>query len=374
MPLLIHVPVFGIIQLGLGLQFSIFPVIGLMKVRKAGSMTIMGIFIALFLVMMFPPMALIAVCAVVVELLVFAIFRSYKNDWACVMAGTLYMPLTVPLLYLYYNVNYTVTGAENEAVSMFLGATDPWVIVGMTAAIVALCFVGSVIGMIISRFFRFKTKLYPLIAITASLFVIIFGLVAARNENLCWYLLGVLAWLCIFGCFKGVLKMLPAFVVFGGAFAGIAYASAGGDFAAALSMLNRFGALFLGVALSMSVAAVRMTRSLSQVHTPRAITLGMLISMSFVPMLKGEIGRVREAMKTRGAGSVLNPKILYRAFLVPFVMRLVNISDTLALSVETRGFTLGGSLYSIYKKEYPALSDVLFIFGIVAGAVLVVVL
>ena len=214
-------------------------------------------------------------------------------------------------------------------------------------------------------FFRFKTKLYPLIAITASLFVIIFGLVAARNENLCWYLLGVLAWLCIFGCFKGVLKMLPAFVVFGGAFAGIAYASAGGDFAAALSMLNRFGALFLGVALSMSIAAVRMTRSLSQVHTPR---------MSFVPMLKGEIGRVREAMKTRGAGSVLNPKILYRAFLVPFVMRLVNISDTLALSVETRGFTLGGSLYSIYKKEYPALSDVLFILGIVAGAVLVVVL
>ncbi len=151
MPLLIHVPVFGIIQLGLGLQFSIFPVIGLMKVRKAGSMTVMGIFIALFLVMMFPPMALIAVCAVVVELIVFAVFRSYQSDWACVLAGTLYMPLTVPLLWLYYNVNYTVTGAENEAVTMFLGATEPWVIALMTAAIAALCFVGSVIGMLISR-------------------------------------------------------------------------------------------------------------------------------------------------------------------------------------------------------------------------------
>ena len=223
-------------------------------------------------------------------------------------------------------------------------------------------------------FFRFKTKLYPLIAITASLFVIIFGLVAARNENLCWYLLGVLVWLCIFGCFKGVLKMLPAFVVFGGAFAGTAYASAGGVFQAALLILDRFGPLVLGVVLSMSIAAVRMTRSLSQVHIPRAITLGMLISMSFVPMLRGEIKRVREAMKTRGAGSVLNPKILYRAFLVPFVMRLVNISDTLALSVETRGFTLGGCLDSVYKKEYPAISDVLFLLGIVAGAVLVVVL
>ncbi len=223
-------------------------------------------------------------------------------------------------------------------------------------------------------FFRFKTKLYPLIAITASLFVIIFGLVAARNENLCWYLLGVLAWLCIFGCFKGVLKILPAFIVFGGTFAGIAYASAGGDFAAALSMLNRFGALFLGVALSMSIAAVRMTRSLSQVHTPRSVTLGMLIAMSFVPMLKGEIKRVREAMKTRGAGSVLNPKILYRAFLVPLVMRLVNISDTLALSVETRGFALGKVRYTIYKKEKIALSDIVFVLGLIAGAVLVIVL
>ena len=223
-------------------------------------------------------------------------------------------------------------------------------------------------------FFRFKTKLYPLIAITASLFVIIFGLVAARNENLCWYLLGVLAWLCIFGCFKGVLKILPAFVVFGGAFAGIAYASAGGDFQAALSMLNRFGALFLGVALSMSIAAVRMTRSLSQVHTPRSVTLGMLIAMSFVPRLRGEIKRVREAMKTRGAGSILNPKILYRAFLVPFVMRLVNISDTLALSVETRGFALGKVRYTIYKKESLAISDIVYVLGLIAGAVLVVVL
>ena len=223
-------------------------------------------------------------------------------------------------------------------------------------------------------FFKFKPRLYPLVAVAASLFVIVFGLVAARGANTGYYLIGAFVWICLFGCLKGCLKMIPAFVVFGGAFAGIAYASAGGDVGAAVSMLNRFGALFLGVALSMSVEAVRMTRALSQVRTPRALTLGMLISMSFVPMLKGEIGRVREAMKTRGAGSVLDPKIFYRAFLVPFVMRLVNISDTLALSVETRGFTLGGGLYSVYKKEYPALSDALFVVGLAAGAVLTVVL
>lgn len=162
MPLLVNVPVFGIVQLGLGLQFSIFPVIGLMKVRKAGSLTLMGIFIALFLLLMFPPMALIALCAIVAELLVFAVFRSYKSDWACVFAGTLYMPLTTPLLLLYYNVFYSATGDENFMVAMYildnsyraelgLDPVNGWVIAGIILAIVALCFIGSVVGMLISR-------------------------------------------------------------------------------------------------------------------------------------------------------------------------------------------------------------------------------
>ena len=37
MPLLVNVPLFGIVQLGLGLQFSVFPVIGMMKVRSAAA-------------------------------------------------------------------------------------------------------------------------------------------------------------------------------------------------------------------------------------------------------------------------------------------------------------------------------------------------
>lgn len=50
MPFVINVPVFGIVQLCLGLQFSIFPVIGMMKVRKPGSLFLQSIFIAVFLV------------------------------------------------------------------------------------------------------------------------------------------------------------------------------------------------------------------------------------------------------------------------------------------------------------------------------------
>ena len=217
-------------------------------------------------------------------------------------------------------------------------------------------------------------KLYPLVAVLAGLFIIVFGLIMASELLLCSIFLGaVFVWLLLFGCGRACLRIVPVFVVVAGIFFGIFY-GATGTVNSGWAMANRFGAVFLAIVPGMSVAPVRMTRSLSQIHTPRSVTLGMLIAMSFVPMLKGEIKRVREAMKTRGAGSVFNPKILYRAFLVPLVMRLVNISDTLALSVETRGFALGKVRYTIYKKENIALSDIVFILGLTAGAVLVAVL
>ena len=159
MPLLVNVPLFGIIQLGLGVQFSLFPVIGMMKVKKPFALLLQSMFISIFLVFMFPPMVLLIVCALVAELLTLLIFRGYKNDWACVFAGTLYMPLTLPLLYMYYNVFYTVSGEEKAAVSMFIGGGNVGLTVGISFAVVAVCFVGSVIGMVIARELKKAGKL-----------------------------------------------------------------------------------------------------------------------------------------------------------------------------------------------------------------------
>jgi hypothetical protein len=159
MPLLVNVPVFGIIQIGLGLQFSIFPVIGMMKVRKPGALLLQSVFISVFLVFMFPPMVFIIACAFIAELVVLLFFRGYKNDWACVLAGTLYMPLTIPFLFMYYNVFYSVTGSEKAAVSMFIGSGNVGYIIGISVAVIAICFVGSVVGMIIARELRKAGKL-----------------------------------------------------------------------------------------------------------------------------------------------------------------------------------------------------------------------
>lgn len=104
------------------------------------------------------------------------------------------------------------------------------------------------------------------------------------------------------------------------------------------------------------------------------LTLGMMITLTFFPLLGGEVKQVREAMKTRGAGSFFSPQIFYRAFLIPLVIRLVNISDTLALSVETRGFTKDADACSVYKTVTLRATDIVFLLAVLAGCVLVVVL
>lgn len=223
-------------------------------------------------------------------------------------------------------------------------------------------------------FLKYKKNFYPLFAVLSALLIMVFGLVSARSINGSYFLIGAFAWLIIFGCYKQCLKVLPMFIVFGGFFALIAYLTSDKNPVSALAMANRFGAVFLAIVPGMSIHAVAMTRNLSALHTPRGITLGMLIVMSFIPVLTTEIKRVREAMKTRGAGSLLNPKIFYRALLIPLVTRLVDISDTLALSIETRGFTLEKGNYTVYKKENINIYDVLYLLGILSGGILAVVL
>lgn len=151
MPLLVNVPLFGIIQLGLGIQFSLFPIIGMLKVRKPGCLLYQSIFISIFLVFMFPPMVMLILCALIAEIISLLIFRGYKSDYSCILATTLYLPLTLPLLAMYYNLFYTQNGEEKAAVSMFLGGSNIYTIIGISFAVVIVCFIGSLIGRKISK-------------------------------------------------------------------------------------------------------------------------------------------------------------------------------------------------------------------------------
>ncbi len=222
-------------------------------------------------------------------------------------------------------------------------------------------------------FFSVKKPLNPAIALVCGVFVVVFGLVVATQQN-AWYFFVVCAVvMLIFGFWRALVKVGIALVVIGGIFATISY-FANGSWVAARTMIYRFCAILLGMVGGMSIRTVDMTRCFQQMRVARHITLGMLIAMSFTPTLRTEIARVREAMRTRGAGGILNIRILYRALLLPFVMRLVNISDTLALSVETRGFVMERTPFVVYRPSYVTIFHILYMLSIVGGALLVILL
>ena len=224
------------------------------------------------------------------------------------------------------------------------------------------------------QFISFKySSLYPLIALIGGLIIVIFSLIYANNIKCSYFLIGAYLLIFCFINYKTCLKSLIYFGILGGIFFLITYLISN-SVTQGIYMLNRIGAFIVGMLPGISVGADRLTRNLSQIKAPRSLTLGMLIVFSFMPILKEESKRVREGMKARGSYSLFNPRIFYRAFLIPFITQVVDISDTLSLSIETRAFDLHDKNYSVYKKEYLRFANLLFILIIILGVVLTVIL
>ncbi len=136
--------VFGIAQLVTALQLSLFCIVGLMKVRKVFSLTLILTFMGAIMFAMSPVMGISNVLvALAIELLVVIIFKGYKKDLACFVASSLIAPLglIVPTI---YNL---ITAPEVIAVT----TSNAWVVVGMTAAVTAVGICGSLLGLKISR-------------------------------------------------------------------------------------------------------------------------------------------------------------------------------------------------------------------------------
>ena len=132
--------------------------------------------------------------------------------------------------------------------------------------------------------------------------------------------------------------------------------------------------LLIGVCVVplLSVPPAQLTRSLNQLKFPRLLTLGMLVTIRFIPVLYSEIWQIRDAMRSRGIDTRwYSPKWyanLYRAFIVPLIMRVVGISDTLSLSVETRAFDTENREATVYKPVAFTPRDAVFITLVILSA------
>lgn len=154
MPLVMHTTVFGLRNMAAAPIYSIFVAIGLMKVRKPGALTIIGLFsgaplIFFSTVMFFNNF----VSAVIAELIMLLIFRGYQKKVSVFVTTGIYMPFSLPISVLF---SLWLNGQSYEQLT-----ANPNISVLTSIGTIALAFLGAAIGMKIAAELQKAGKLKP---------------------------------------------------------------------------------------------------------------------------------------------------------------------------------------------------------------------
>ena len=205
-----------------------------------------------------------------------------------------------------------------------------------------------------------KQPIYPLISLASGLLVFCVGLLVSKKITLIYMLLAMTALYIMFGYTKVLLKAIPLFLMIG-SIVGLGAAITSSNYMAGLQTLGRTLLLAYASVIMVALPPVNLTRNFIALGLPRILTLGMLVTIRFVPILVSEIKQISEAMETRGAKvSIFNLAYLYRAFLLPFLIRIISMSDMMAISIETRGFVLSDKSKVVYKQVRLTKRDVVY--------------
>lgn len=154
MPLVMHTTVFGLRNMAAAPIYSIFVAIGLMKVRKPGALTIIGLFsgaplIFFSTVMFFNNF----VSAIIAELIMLLIFRGYQKKVSVFVTTGIYMPFSLPISVLF---SLWLNGQSYNQLT-----ANPKISVLTSIGTIALAFLGAAIGMKIAAELQKAGKLKP---------------------------------------------------------------------------------------------------------------------------------------------------------------------------------------------------------------------
>ena len=154
MPLVMHTTVFGLRNMAAAPIYSIFVAIGLMKVRKPGTLTIIGLFsgaplIFFSTVMFFNNF----VSAIIAELIMLLIFRGYQKKVSVFVTTGIYMPFSLPISVLF---SLWLNGQSYAQLT-----ANPKISVLTSIGTIILAFLGAAIGMKIAAELQKAGKLKP---------------------------------------------------------------------------------------------------------------------------------------------------------------------------------------------------------------------
>lgn len=97
MPLVMSVDLFGLRNMASSLFSALFAMLGIMKVKKIGTLSLIGLFHGFVLLMMAPVMFWsISLAGLMTEIIIGLVFKNYETEKSRVAAATLFIPLSIP--------------------------------------------------------------------------------------------------------------------------------------------------------------------------------------------------------------------------------------------------------------------------------------
>lgn len=190
--------------------------------------------------------------------------------------------------------------------------------------------------------------LHPLLSVACAVVALTFGLLLRDVTTLLPFVAG-LALLFIIVGYGALLARAALVVVPLAALIGALAAMFGGGITGGLMTFGRISLLGLTTALAWTIDPTQLARALRQIGAPPIVAIGLLITVRSIPTLVGEAMRIRDAMQVRGLSLQRTPlRILYRALVVPLLIRVLTLAESLALALETRAFT-GDPHTTVYR-------------------------
>lgn len=218
---------------------------------------------------------------------------------------------------------------------------------------------------------RVENPLYPLLCLLSSLIVFIIGMIIAKSSLIVIYLILLVLLYVIFSYGKLTFKLLSISMIISLIPAVLAFPI--GGIKNSTQIYLRFICFILAAIPSIGLPPINLVRNLDSIKIPRYINIAILITIRFVPILMEEISQVRYAMKTRGVNiHILNPKIIYRAMIIPIIMRILSISDLLSNSLDTRGFVMKDKDATKYKTIKINVRDILYLISLITISILII--
>lgn len=212
--------------------------------------------------------------------------------------------------------------------------------------------------------FEPKRPVYPIFAILSFFLFFPFGVAFATSS---WIWFSPLAFLLVtlaFGYRKAFLASLVGLAIMIALFVGIVAITTRDAKAVEMASL-RCAAVSTASIPMLGLSYTSLGKSLDTIKAPRSFSLAVMILFSFLPILLEERRKIREAYRVRGGNPHL-PGAFFRFMVVPFLVRTISISDSLSLSLETRGFDLSQKPAEIYQPVLPKGRDWTFLLLVVA--------